>query len=52
MNTVSPNSRYNGLSIALHWILAIALVGMFGIGLYMADLPFSPTRLKLYNWHK
>lgn len=52
MNTVSAPSRYNGLSIALHWILAIALVGLFGMGLYMADLPFSPTRLKLYNWHK
>ena len=22
------------------------------MGLYMADLPFSPQRLKLYNWHK
>lgn len=52
MNTVSAPRRYNGLSIALHWILAIALVGLFGMGLYMADLPFSPTRLKLYNWHK
>ena len=36
----------------LHWILALALVGMFTMGLYMADLPFSPQRLKLYNWHK
>ncbi len=45
-------SRYNGVSIALHWILAIALVAIFVVGLYMADLPFSPQRLKLYNWHK
>jgi cytochrome b561 len=45
-------SRYNGISIALHWILAIALVAIFVVGLYMADLPFSPQRLKLYNWHK
>ncbi len=52
LNTASTVRRYNGLSIALHWILAIALVGMFGMGLYMADLPFSPQRLKLYNWHK
>jgi len=27
-------------------------VGVFAVGLYMADLPFSPQRLKLYNWHK
>ena len=46
------SSRYHGVSIALHWVLALALAAMFGVGLYMADLPFSPLRLKLYNWHK
>ena len=30
----------------------MALIALFGVGLYMADLPFSPQRLKLYNWHK
>ena len=25
---------------------------MFAAGVYMTDLPFSPLRLKLYNWHK
>ena len=38
--------------MALHWVLGLALAAMFGVGLYMADLPFSPLRLKLYNWHK
>lgn len=45
-------ARYSGVAIALHWVLALALLGMVGFGLYMADLPFSPARLKLYNWHK
>lgn len=40
------------MAMALHWLLALALVGVFAVGLYMADLPFSPARLKLYNWHK
>jgi len=52
MNTVSASPRYTSLAIALHWIMAVALVGLFAMGLYMADLPFSPARLKLYNWHK
>ena len=52
MNTASAPHRYNGLAIVLHWLLALALVGIFSVGLYMADLPFSPQRLKLYNWHK
>ena len=45
-------TRYSALAMFLHWLLAIALVGMFAVGTYMADLPFSPWRLKLYNWHK
>ena len=40
------------MAIALHWLLALAILGLFGVGLYMTDLPFSPARLKLYNWHK
>lgn len=38
--------------MALHWLQAVALVGMFAVGLYMVDLPFSPQRLQLFNWHK
>jgi cytochrome b561 len=44
--------RYSPLAIALHWVLGLALIGMLAVGSYMADLPFSPWRLKLYNWHK
>jgi cytochrome b561 len=36
----------------LHWVLGLGLIGLFGVGLYMTGLPFSPQRLKLYNWHK
>ena len=49
----SPKStRYTALAIALHWGLGLAILGMVGVGVYMTDLPFSPWRLKLYNWHK
>ena len=44
--------RYHPVSILLHWVLGAALVAIFCFGLYMADLPFSPSRLKLFNWHK
>lgn len=44
--------RYTALAIVLHWLLALMIVASFGVGLYMSDLPISPTRLKLYNWHK
>jgi cytochrome b561 len=50
-----PNAhtdRYHPVAIAIHWVMALALLAMFGVGLYMVDLPFSPQRLKLFNWHK
>jgi cytochrome b561 len=49
---LNATNRYNGVSIVLHWILGAALIAIFFFGLYMADLPFSPQRLKLLNWHK
>jgi len=49
---MSTATRYTPVAIVLHWLMALAIIGAFGVGLYMADLPFSMTRLKLYNWHK
>jgi cytochrome b561 len=44
--------RYSTVAIVLHWLLALVVLAMFAVGIYMTDLPFSPQRLKLYNWHK
>jgi cytochrome b561 len=49
---MSTATRYTPVAVVLHWLLALAIVGAFCVGVYMADLPFSMTRLKLYNWHK
>lgn len=45
-------NTYSLFSILLHWLLALGLIGLFAVGLFMADLPISPLRLKLFNWHK
>jgi cytochrome b561 len=50
-NTSAP-ARYSAPAIALHWLLGLMILGAFCVGLYMSDLPLSPTRLKLFNWHK
>lgn len=50
--TTAPHRRYTRTAMLLHWVLGLALVGLFCVGLYMTGLPFSPQRLKLYNWHK
>lgn len=50
--TSTPPLRYTPTAIALHWLLALAIVAAFGLGLYVDDLPISPQRIKLISWHK
>ncbi len=45
-------NRYTRTAIALHWLIALLLVGLFAVGLAMHDLPLSPQKLKIYAWHK
>jgi cytochrome b561 len=51
MPSTSPTT-YTRTAIGLHWLVALGLFGAFAMGIYMSDLPMSPTRLKLFNWHK
>jgi cytochrome b561 len=46
------NQRYTPTAIGLHWLIALAIAGTFALGLYMHELPLSPTKLELYSWHK
>lgn len=50
--SASTVSRYRPLARALHWLLALLIVGNFALGVYMHELPFSPARLQYYSWHK
>ena len=43
---------YTRFAKLMHWLLALAILLTFSFGLYMVELPFSPQRLKQYNWHK
>ena len=46
------SARYARIAIGLHWLIAVALIGSFAVGLYMVDLPLSPQKLRIYSWHK
>lgn len=47
------NERYSATAIALHWLMALLIIGTFFLGLTMADMPgITPTKLKYFNWHK
>lgn len=45
-------ARYNRTAIALHWSVALLIFAAFPLGMYMHDLPLSPTKLQLYSYHK
>lgn len=44
--------RYTLTAMALHWLLALLLIGTFVVGVSMTDLPVSPARLRIFSWHK
>jgi len=44
--------RYTITAVALHWVIALLIVCAATLGLYMVGLELSPSKLRLYSWHK
>ncbi|KAB2318701.1 cytochrome b [Betaproteobacteria bacterium SCN1] len=44
--------RYTSPAVILHWLIALLIFVGFPLGVYMHDLPLSPTKLQLYSYHK
>lgn len=51
MASSSP-SRYGGVAITLHWVVALLILGLLGVGLWMTELKASPFKIQVYGWHK
>ncbi len=53
MNFLNTDGSYGVVSRSIHWVMAIAIVGMLGVGLYMTSLGYYDA---LYHtlpwWHK
>lgn len=45
-------ARYTRTAIALHWLIALAILVSFSVGVYMTGLSLSPAKLRIYSWHK
>lgn len=52
MQIKNTATHYGLFSIIFHWVLAILVIGLLGLGLYMTSLDPSPARSKLYALHK
>ena len=56
-DTIAPRAdtqRYDKVLVALHWLLALALIGQLLLGLWMVDLPKEPPGYRggWFNVHK
>jgi cytochrome b561 len=45
-------AQYTPAAVALHWIVALLVIGNLAFGLYVAGLPISPAKLRTVAWHK
>ena len=49
----NSSSSYGWISILLHWLVALGVFGLFGLGLYMVELSYyDPWYRKAPNLHK
>ena len=44
--------RYGTVAMLFHWAIAALLIANISLGLYFADLPSSPWKGELAQWHK
>ncbi len=44
--------RYGAIAQAGHWLTLLLVIGAFALGWIMSDMKMSPTRLKLFSYHK
>jgi cytochrome b561 len=49
---MKPATRYSTTAMVIHWLAALMILCAIAMGIYMAGLAVTPTKLKLYNWHK
>lgn len=52
MHLRNGSDRFGALAKTFHWATFLLLLGSFGIGLTMVDLPLGPRKLQAYSWHK
>jgi cytochrome b561 len=49
---VPTADRYTRTALSLHWLIAALIACALTLGAIMTDLPVSPERLRLFNYHK
>ncbi len=49
----NTKDTYGWLARSLHWLIALAAIGLFGLGLYMVELTYYDANYQTFpHWHK
>ena len=46
------DAHYTTTAKALHWLMALLLIGLLAMGFIMTEMPLSPQKLRVVSWHK
>jgi cytochrome b561 len=49
---VATSAVYSRTAVVLHWLIALFIACGFSLGAYMVDLHASPTKVRLFAYHK
>ena len=52
MVTNATHTAYTQTARGLHWLAALLVAMLFGVGLYMTRLEFSDWKVRVYAWHE
>jgi len=52
MSLKNTNESYGNITIAIHWLMAILVIGMIFIGFFMESMDKGPDKIQLINLHK
>ncbi|MBL6958770.1 MAG: cytochrome b [Rhodospirillales bacterium] len=50
-NITDTPQRFGTVSMALHWALALLMIGVFVLGQIMEELPRGPEKVEMIFWH-
>lgn len=50
--TAADQNRYTAVAITLHWMIALGIIGMIGLGWYMGDVQDRAEQYALIQLHK
>ena len=49
---MSHEHKYTLPAIALHWLMALLIIGLWISGTVIDELPKGPLRITAISWHK